>query len=228
MKLKKAPVMFLVGLMALLFFAVSANAATFDLKLSNLGSDLADIEGIEFISFNGTASVTESADGTFTENGAISFDTYKTTDGTVTLPFYVTISAKFNDLTGAVSGNEISFDPVGQTVDIVLSYYTDITSTSPTEVTLATFEIGAGSGGTFIDAEGLYQEQNYYLTLLTDTDRYDIFEASSDAYCALLIMANFEEGDYQMTGQISAVPVPASVLLVGSGLLGLIGIRRRV
>lgn len=219
-------VTFLLGLMLILSLASVGQAAmTFDLNLSNLngplGVSLADVENIDFIDFYGRATIVQTpidlTTGTFTQSGSVTLEAYNDTATEFSLNG-AELKINFTNLSGTYNGNFVTFNP---NQNLTLSYVYGATVTP-----LAVFGLGINSGGFVLDPWGNSLAQTYYLTLTNDT--YSIFSGSAVDFEAILTASDFRtNGKYQMMGQVSAVPVPGTLILISSGLIGLIGFRKR-
>jgi hypothetical protein len=85
----------------------------------------------------------------------------------------------------------------------------------------------AAGAGSFVDMY-LWQYQTFDGFFAPDTEGFiDATGAYNDTYSAVLRIGLNETGDFYTEINPAPVPVPAAVWLLGSGLLGLIGIRRR-
>ncbi len=221
----------LASIAVFLFLASAAQAATttFDLNLNVLDSQYSNLIGIESIIFNGTPTLTlsyenddvTSTTGTFKESGTGYINLY-TVSGSVgqSLGLAEDLTFDFTDLEGtweydsATGLTTITFDP-NQTID--LKYDGTI---------YATFTLGDNSTGT-VDRSATVSviTQTYYLELTDNSAGLiggaSLFEATIGAF-------GFNDTYYTMTGNATAVvPVPGSFLLIGSGLVCLVGIRRK-
>lgn len=224
---------FLFGLTLLLSVVSTTHAAgvNFDLNLANLNgvsgiglTGLNDVTDIEYISFNGlsvlTLNPTTATTGTFLETGSVELEHYNSTHTPlVNLPGDQ-LEISFTDLAGTYDGSAIDFNS-GQTLN--LDYY-DASADFTTNV--AVFDLDPNSGGVII-VNGVYVEQTYNLSL--NSDPYDLFTGSALNYQAVLVAGHFfgPDTEYLIVGQVNAVPVPTSLLLIGSGLIGLLGFKRK-
>jgi len=221
MKKNKA-INFLLSLMLILSLAsISQAAMTFDLNLSNYDHSLSDIKDIDFIDFYGRATINktpiDSVSGTFTETGNVTMQAYNDTATEFSLNG-ASLKISFTDLSGSYNGDFITFDP---NQSVVLNYVL-----GGTIAPLAVFKVGTASGGFVLDPWGNSLAQTYYLTLTDDT--YSIFSGSAMNFEAILTASDFKvDGRYQMMGQMSAVPIPGALVLLCSGLVGLVGFRKR-
>ncbi len=214
---------FLLGL-ALVFSVASVTQAagvTFDLLFSKYDVALDDITDIDFMTFYGTATIFQTpvtaTSGTFEEDGVVTFQSYNDTYSSIMLNGRL-LKIIFDNLSGTYDGDFIEFDP-GQTVTLAIDNSGIMTS-------LADFELGSNSGGFVLGASGNSLAQDYYLTLTNDT--YGILTGSRVEFEAVLTATDFRDnGTYQMMGQLSAVPVPGALILFGSGLVGLVGLKRK-
>lgn len=203
----------------------AAPVTTFDLNLSNLntafGKTYTDIENILATEFSGSVELflDDPDAGDFRESSVnIAMSQYNSGSGWATIFKFLDFAqfqVVFTDITGDYDDSngqiEISFDP-GQTVSL---YYLD--AGNPTGAAVAEFEIGPGSGGFVVDTNNNPIMQTYYLTLVSDT--YGLFDFPSMKFEASLIATNFVGAGYTLNGQMSAVPLPGSLILLGSGLL---------
>ncbi len=214
-----------------LFLASAAQAATttFDLNLNVLGSQYSNLIGIDSIIFNGTPTLTLSYDnndmnsttGTFKESGTGFINLYTVSGSTgISLGLEKDLTFDFTDLKGtweydAGTGlTTITFDP-NQTINLIYD-----------STTYATFTLGDNSTGT-VDRSATVSviTQTYYLELTGNSKGLlggaSLFEATIGAF-------GFNDTYYTMTGNATAVvPIPGSFLLIGSGLVCLVGIRRK-
>lgn len=219
---KNNAISFLLGLMLILSLAsVSQASMTFDLNFSNYDGSLSDVQDIDFIDFYGRATITRTpidlVSGTFTETGSVTMQAYNDSWTEFSLNG-ASLKISFTDLSGAYNGDLITFDP---NQNVVLSYVLGA-FVDP----LAVFEVGTLSGGFVLDPWGNSLAQTYYLTLTNDI--YSIFSGSAMNFEAILTASDFRvDGRYQMMGQISAVPVPGAFVLLCSGLIGLVGFRKK-
>ena len=219
---KNNAISFLLGLMLILSLAsVSQASMTFDPNFSNYDGSLSDVQDIDFIDFYGRATITRTpidlVSGTFTETGSVTMQAYNDSWTEFSLNG-ASLKISFTDLSGAYNGDLITFDP---NQNVVLSYVLGA-FVDP----LAVFEVGTLSGGFVLDPWGNSLAQTYYLTLTNDI--YSIFSGSAMNFEAILTASDFRvDGRYQMMGQISAVPVPGAFVLLCSGLIGLVGFRKK-
>ena len=199
--------------------AANASTTTFDLNLSYLSSEIADLSGIYSLGFSGTPKLTEGEEpNTFTESGKAYLSYYKTsaedegTDIEISNLYF-----KFEALTGSYIENEdgitsISFDPDQY---VFLNY-------GDTEV--ARFALLPGSGGDVLTDTSF--SQAYYLSLVSGVGVDGLF-GTTTTFLANIGAFNFSGDYYVMAGELKAVPVPGSFLLIGSGLILLACSRRR-
>lgn len=220
MNILKNGLALLVGLLLCFSVVSSASAVTFDLKLSNIpGEGLSDINDIDFISFYGYGTIFLDADtGVFTENGSASFQSYNATRS----PFSLgggQLQIEFTNLTGNYDGTVITFDP-NQTISL------NFIDSANTTTLLADFELGTQSDGFLLNQWGSSLAMTYFLTL--SNDYFGILSGSPIQYEAILTASDFQNTtDYTIMGDVSAVPIPGALILFGSGLIGLIGLKRK-
>ena len=201
-----------------LFVSASGASASAILDLSS-GLDtitIPDSDGDGFITFNGgignfsinvTTALTKPAIGS-ANWPYLDLNTIDVSSGPGTL----TIKWTDTDFTNAIGIS--SFESmVGGTTDGIVSFkaYLD-TSNTPFGMTTQLCDLGPFTDGYFSDGSlwsGTFSEP-YSLTLVAIIQHEDAGDVSS------------------LDGELSAVPIPTTLLLFGSGLFGLVGIRRKV
>ena len=188
-----------------LLLASTTQAATFNLTVG--GSELTNIYSLWFY---GDAEL-EGDSTTFTESGDGYIEEYKlTSDGAKTdLPIYG-LKFEFSEMTGTIGGNDdIAFD----TGSVITLLYQG--------TSLGNLIVMENSGGGYVDADTVVQT----LYLSVSDELKDIFNV--DTMAVTVEATNFANGGYVMSGELYAVPVPGSALLIFSGLACLVGIRRK-
>lgn len=209
---------------AVSMFLLLASAAhaytTFDLNLSVLEPGESDLKDIYSVIFDGTPTLNINPDGTFSESGTGFLNLYRTAPDAAGQSLPVSgLTLSFTNLTGTYTIDSgittIAFDP-NQVID--LNY---------AGTTYARFSLGTASGGQVQQFAGgvvTTLNQFYYFQLIEDDQ--NLFDGP-ESFEAVLTASAFNGGNYLMVGEASAVPIPGSLLLIGSGLACLAGLRRR-
>jgi hypothetical protein len=185
----------------------------------------------------------------------INFSTFGTTPITsLSVAYYMYTSTSAGDPTNQVWASGIS--PNGQwngnrkfagfntnALENLTAYNSNLVTGAPNNAKLEvgsgafTVELGAGNLGTYLNtgtqhpgtgtdmslvASGYVDQYLYYYSSTQNTSTY-----GGGPGTKIATIRTFSDGHTELLGA-NPVPVPAAVYLLGSGLLGLIGIRRRM
>ena len=209
----KISLRFILGLMLVLSLTSSGMAAvsaspTFDLDFSTLnaqlGTSLANIDDIEYIDFFGLSRITFDLTQTpmeFSETGFISLTQYHKNGADYDLSDY-SLNIRFLNLSGTFQDGYVTFQP-----------HNIFLFSGNNEI----------AGFSLIESGGLLTDLTYGFTL--QDDPYSIF--SEEGYQAAVLGFNIAGAKKTMIGQISAVPIPGTLILIGSGLIGIVGFRKK-